>query len=84
EYARERLQGRALTGPKAPDKKADPLIVHPDIRRILMTIKSFNEAGRAFILWSALKSDVAHRSDDEGDKQIADDILGLMTPVLKG
>ena len=84
EYARERLQGRSLTGPKAPDKKADPLIVHPDIRRILMTIKSFNEAGRAFILWSALKSDVAHRSDDEGDKQIADDILSLMTPVLKG
>lgn len=83
-YARERIQGRSLTGPKAPDKKADPLIVHPDVRRILMTIKSFNEAGRAFILWSALKSDVAHRSADEVEKQLADDILSLMTPVLKG
>lgn len=83
-YARDRIQGRALTGPKQPDKKADPIIVHPDIRRILLTIKSFNEAGRAFILWSALKSDVAHRSGDEAERQLADDMLGLMTPVLKG
>jgi len=83
-YARDRIQGRALTGPKEPDKKADPIIVHPDIRRILLTIKSFNEAGRAFILWSALKSDVAHRSGDEAERQLADDMLGLMTPVLKG
>ncbi|HMF67814.1 MAG TPA: acyl-CoA dehydrogenase C-terminal domain-containing protein [Phyllobacterium sp.] len=83
-YARDRIQGRALTGPKEPNKKADPIIVHPDIRRILLTIRSFNEAGRAFILWSALKSDVAHRSGDEAEKQLADDILGLMTPVLKG
>ena len=83
-YARDRIQGRALTGPKEPDRKADPIIVHPDIRRILMTIKSFNEAGRAFILWSALKSDVAHRSPDETEKQLADEMLGLMTPVLKG
>ena len=83
-YARDRIQGRALTGPKEPDKKADPIIVHPDIRRILLTIKSYNEAGRAFILWSALKSDIAHRSGDETERQLADDILGLMTPVLKG
>ncbi|MEK1889035.1 MAG: acyl-CoA dehydrogenase C-terminal domain-containing protein [Phyllobacterium sp.] len=83
-YARDRIQGRALAGPKEPDKKADPIIVHPDIRRILLTIRSFNEAGRAFILWSALKSDVAHRSGDEAEKQLADDMLGLMTPVLKG
>ncbi|MCO4318808.1 acyl-CoA dehydrogenase C-terminal domain-containing protein [Phyllobacterium sp. 21LDTY02-6] len=83
-YARERIQGRSLTGPKEPDKKADPLMVHPDIRRILLTIKSFNEAGRAFILWSALRSDVAHRSGDEAERQLADDVLGLMTPVLKG
>ncbi|MGH6762999.1 MAG: acyl-CoA dehydrogenase C-terminal domain-containing protein [Phyllobacterium sp.] len=83
-YAKERIQGRSLSGPKAPEKKADPIIVHPDIRRILMTIKSFNEAGRAFLLWSALKSDVAHRSGDDAEKQLADDILGLMTPVLKG
>ena len=84
EYAKERIQGRALTGPKAKDKKADPIIVHPDIRRKLMTMRSFNEAGSAFALWTALRSDIAHRSGDEKERQIADDLLGLMTPVLKG
>ncbi|MAZ83445.1 MAG: acyl-CoA dehydrogenase [Hoeflea sp.] len=84
DYARERIQGRALTGPKYPDKKADPLIVHPDIRRTLMTIKSFNEAGRAFVIWTALKSDIAHRSEVEADATAASDILGLVTPVVKG
>lgn len=83
-YARERIQGRSLSGAKAPEKKADPIIVHPDIRRALLTIKSFNEAGRAFTLWTALKSDIAHRSGDEAEKQLADDVLGLMTPILKG
>lgn len=83
-YAKERLQGRSLTGPKAPDKKADPIIVHPDVRRTLMTIKSFNEAGRALILWTAIKSDVAHRSGDEKDRQVAEDHMSLMTPVIKG
>jgi acyl-CoA dehydrogenase len=83
-YARERLQGRSLSGIKAPDKKADPIIVHPDIRRKLMTMKAINEAGRALVLWTALKSDVAHRSDDEAERQAADDHLGLMTPVIKG
>ncbi|KQY23978.1 acyl-CoA dehydrogenase C-terminal domain-containing protein [Rhizobium sp. Root482] len=83
-YARDRIQGRSLSGPKAPEKKADPIIVHPDIRRVLMTIKAFNEAGRTFTLWTALKSDIAHRGDNEADRQAADDILGLMTPILKG
>ncbi|KAA0700058.1 acyl-CoA dehydrogenase [Neorhizobium sp. P12A] len=83
-YARERLQGRSLSGPKAPDKKADPIIVHPDIRRSLMTMRAFNEAGRAFLLWTALKSDIAHRATDEKERQTADDILGLVTPILKG
>jgi alkylation response protein AidB-like acyl-CoA dehydrogenase len=83
-YARDRIQGRSLSGAKAPDKKADPIIVHPDVRRTLMTIKAFNEAGRAFTLWTALKSDIAHRGDNEADRQAADDILGLMTPILKG
>ncbi|WFU09450.1 acyl-CoA dehydrogenase C-terminal domain-containing protein [Rhizobium sp. CB3090] len=83
-YARERIQGRSLSGPKAPDKRADPIIVHPDIRRSLMTIRAFNEAGRAFLLWTALKSDIAHRSPDEKERQAADDILGLATPILKG
>ncbi len=83
-YARERIQGRSLTGPKAPDKKADPIIVHPDIRRKLMVMRAFNEAGRALVLWTALKSDVAHRSGDDKDRQAADDHLGLMTPIIKG
>ncbi len=83
-YARERIQGRSLSGPKAPDKKADPIIVHPDIRRSLLTIRAFNEAGRAFLLWTALKSDIAHRSADDKERQTADDILGLVTPILKG
>ncbi|MCA3563309.1 MAG: acyl-CoA dehydrogenase C-terminal domain-containing protein [Methylocystis sp.] len=83
-YAKDRLQGRALSGPKAPDKAADPIIVHPDVRRTLMSIRAFNEAARAFVLWAAIKSDVAHRSDDAKAKQEADDYMGLMTPVLKG
>ena len=83
-YAKDRLQGRSLSGAKEPDKKADPIIVHPDIRRILMTMRSVNEAGRALALWTALKSDIAHRSPDEKDRQAADDLLGLMTPVVKG
>lgn len=83
-YANERIQGRSLSGVKSPDKKADPIIVHPDIRRTLMTIKAFNEAGRAFLLWTALKSDIAHRSPDEKERQNADDLLGLATPILKG
>jgi hypothetical protein len=83
-YAKDRIQGRALTGAKNPDKAADPIIVHPDVRRTLMGIKAFNEAARAFVLWAALKSDVAHRSGDAKEKQQADDYMGLMTPVLKG
>ncbi|MEX0404362.1 acyl-CoA dehydrogenase C-terminal domain-containing protein [Aquibium sp. LZ166] len=83
-YARERLQGRSLTGAKEKDKKADPIIVHPDIRRKLMTMKAFNEAGRALILWTAIKSDVAHRSGDDKEREAADDLLGLMTPIIKG
>src|SRR3954453_454609 len=83
-YAKDRLQGRSLSGPKAPDKKADPIIVHPDIRRSLMTMKAFNEAARAMVVWTSLKSDVAHRSDNDKDRQAADDHMGLMTPILKG
>jgi hypothetical protein len=83
-YARDRLQGRALTGVKAPDKPADPIIVHPDVRRTLLTIRAFNEAARAMVVWTALKTDVAHRSSDPKGRQEADDHLGLMTPVLKG
>jgi alkylation response protein AidB-like acyl-CoA dehydrogenase len=83
-YAKERLQGRALTGARHPDKPADPIIVHPDVRRTLMSIKAFNEGARAFVIWNALQSDIAHRSGDAAERQAADDQLGLMTPVLKG
>lgn len=83
-YAKERLQGRAITGAKFPDKAADPIIVHPDVRRTLMTMRAFNEAARALVMWAGLKSDVAHRSGDAKERQAADDALGLMTPVIKG
>ncbi|HUI20934.1 MAG TPA: acyl-CoA dehydrogenase C-terminal domain-containing protein [Methylocella sp.] len=83
-YAKERLQGRSLTGPKSPEKPADPIIVHPDVRRNLITIRAFNEAARALVIWTALKSDVAHRSSDKAEVQAAADCLGLLTPVLKG
>jgi acyl-CoA dehydrogenase len=83
-YAKDRLQGRALTGPKFPDKPADPIIVHPDIRRVLMSIRAFNEAARALVLWVALNGDVAHRSGDAKARQASDDLMGLLTPVIKG
>ncbi|GAA6165923.1 acyl-CoA dehydrogenase C-terminal domain-containing protein [Pelagimonas sp. KU-00592-HH] len=79
-YAKERLQGRDVTGTKNPDGPADPLIVHPDIRRSLMDQKSFVEGARAFILWGATLIDQAHRS---GDKD-ADGLISLLTPVIKG
>ncbi len=80
EYAKDRLQGRDVTGAKNPDGPADPLIVHPDIRRNLMDQKSFTEGARAFILWGATMIDKAHRS---GDKD-ADGLISLLTPVIKG
>ncbi|MCB4379455.1 acyl-CoA dehydrogenase [Synechococcus sp. MU1644] len=80
EYAKDRLQGRDVTGAKAPEKPADPLIVHPDIRRSLMDQKSFAEGARAFILWSATMIDAAHRA---GDKD-ADGLVSLLTPIIKG
>jgi alkylation response protein AidB-like acyl-CoA dehydrogenase len=83
-YAKERLQGRAITGAKFKDKPADPIIVHPDVRRALMTMRAFNEAARALVIWTALKADVAHRSSDAAERQAADDHMSLLTPVIKG
>jgi acyl-CoA dehydrogenase len=83
-YAKDRLQGRALSGAKFPAQAADPIIVHPDVRRMLMSIRAFNEAARALVLWSALQSDVVHRSGDEATRTAADDHMGLLTPVIKG
>ena len=82
-YAKDRLQGRAISGPKFPDKPADPIIVHPDVRRMLMTMRAFNEAARALVLWTALQGDIVHRSGDEKARQAADDHMGLLTPVIK-
>ena len=83
-YAKERLQGRALSGAKFPDKPADPIIVHPDVRRTLMTIRAFNEAARALVMWTALNGDITHRVRRRQGAQAADDLMGLLTPVLKG
>ncbi|MGB3744101.1 MAG: acyl-CoA dehydrogenase C-terminal domain-containing protein [Xanthobacteraceae bacterium] len=83
-YAKERLAGRALTGAKFPEKPADPIVVHPDVRRMLMSMRAFNEAARALVVWTALKSDIAHRSAEAKEKQAAEDHLGLLTPVIKG
>jgi len=83
-YAKDRLQGRSLSGAKEPSKPADPILVHPDVRRMLMEIRAFNEAARAFVLWTALASDEARRSPDPAARLAADDRLGLLTPVLKG
>ncbi|MBT8152886.1 acyl-CoA dehydrogenase C-terminal domain-containing protein [Epibacterium ulvae] len=80
DYAKDRLQGRDVTGAKNPDGPADPLIVHPDIRRNLMDQKSFVEGARAFMLWGASLIDRSHRSHDAQ----AEGLISLMTPVLKG
>src|SRR6476660_8708301 len=84
-YARDRRQSRALKeSEREPGAKADPIIVHPDVRRMLMESKSWNEAGRALVLWGALQVDLMRRSPDEAERQQADDLLGLITPVIKG
>ncbi len=82
-YAKDRLQGRSLTGKKNPDGPADPIIVHPDIRRMLMDARAFNEAARAFAFWTALYGDLLHASPDEKVREKADDYMALMTPVIK-
>ena len=84
-YARDRRQSRALKeSERDPDAKADPIIVHPDVRRMLMESRAWNEAGRALVLWGALQVDLMRRSQDEAERQEADDLLGLITPVIKG
>ncbi|HYA73898.1 MAG TPA: acyl-CoA dehydrogenase family protein, partial [Roseiarcus sp.] len=83
-YAKDRLQGRSLTGAKELGKPADPIIVHPDVRRMLLEIRAFNEAARALMLWVALSEDEALESPDPAAKRAADDRIGLLTPVIKG
>jgi alkylation response protein AidB-like acyl-CoA dehydrogenase len=83
QFAKERLQGRSLTGPKNPDGPADPILVHPDVRRMLMDAKAVLEAGRAFLFWTALHGDLAQNDPDEAVRQKGEDYMALLTPVLK-
>jgi alkylation response protein AidB-like acyl-CoA dehydrogenase len=82
-YAKERLQGRSLTGPKNPDGPADPIVVHPDVRKGLLRIKAFNEGMRALAYWVGIRIDLEHRHPDAAVKQDATDMVALMTPVIK-
>ncbi|QFT24187.1 Acyl-CoA dehydrogenase [Pseudomonas sp. THAF187a] len=83
EYARERIQSRAPTGPQAKDKAADPIIVHPDVRRMLLTMKALNEGGRAFSSYVAMQLDTAKYSEDKDTARRADELVALLTPVAK-
>ncbi|HEX7062957.1 MAG TPA: acyl-CoA dehydrogenase C-terminal domain-containing protein [Woeseiaceae bacterium] len=83
-YARERLQMRSLSGPKAPDKPADPIIVHPDVRRMLLTLKAFAEGGRGLIYFCGQQVDIALRATDEAERARAESLLALLTPIAKG
>ncbi|WP_018998073.1 acyl-CoA dehydrogenase C-terminal domain-containing protein [Hirschia maritima] len=83
DFAKDRLQSRSVSGPKAPEKVADPVIVHPDVRRMLMDQKAFNEGARAFSLWTSLYNDLEHRAEDEKTREKASDYMGLLTPVVK-
>jgi hypothetical protein len=84
QYAEDRRQGRALTGPAEPNEKADTLFVHPDVRRMLMEGKSLTEGLRALCLWAALQVDLEHAAATEEERQLAADLVGLLTPVIKG
>ncbi|MDF1737318.1 MAG: acyl-CoA dehydrogenase C-terminal domain-containing protein [Minwuia sp.] len=82
-YAKDRVQGRSLTGVKAKDKPADPIIVHPDVRRMLMKQKAFVEGARALALWTGLMIDFASKHPDPDERQQADDFAAFITPVVK-
>ncbi len=82
-FAKDRLQMRSISGAKFPDLPADPIIVHPDVRRMLLDAKCFNEGARAFLFWLALQGDLMENAPDEKVREKASDYLALMTPVLK-
>jgi alkylation response protein AidB-like acyl-CoA dehydrogenase len=84
-YARDRRQGRALLpDARDPEAKSDPIIVHPDVRRMLMEMKAFNEAARALVLWGSLQVDISRKAQTDEERESASDLLGLLTPVIKG
>jgi alkylation response protein AidB-like acyl-CoA dehydrogenase len=83
-YTKERLQGRSLTGPKNPEGEADPIVVHPDVRRMLMTMKAYTEGMRALAYFTAMQLDLEHKHPEAEGRQAAADLLALLTPVVKG
>ncbi len=83
DFARERLQGRSLDGARYPDKPADPIIVHPDVRRMLMTSKAFVEGARGLAVYTALQLDIEHNHPDAGQRERASHWVALMTPIIK-
>ncbi|MFK8332225.1 acyl-CoA dehydrogenase C-terminal domain-containing protein [Pseudomonas sp. BJa5] len=82
-YARERLQGRAPGGAVAPELAADPIVMHPDVQRMLLTQRAFVEGGRALTYWAGLQVDLAHKHPDAATREAANDLLGLLTPMIK-
>ena len=82
-YSKERLQMRSLTGPKNPDGPADPIIVHPDVRRMLLTQKAFAEGGRALIYFASMQGDIMTKSEDPAARKLANQVLDILTPVIK-
>jgi len=82
-YAKDRLQGRSLSGAKHPEKSADPIIVHPDVRRMLMTMRAYNEGCRALGVWVANALDRMERLPESPERSEAEDFIALMTPVVK-
>jgi len=82
-YAKDRIQGRSLSGPKAPAQAADPIIVHPDVRKMLLTARAYAEGGRAFAYWIALQADLQEHHPDPDTRKFAADMMALMTPIVK-
>ena len=82
-FAKDRLQGRSLTGPQNADGPADPIIVHPDVRRMLMDQKAFVEAARCLVAWTALHGDLEEKSDDPAQREKSGDYMSLLTPIVK-
>jgi 3-(methylsulfanyl)propanoyl-CoA dehydrogenase len=82
-YAKDRIQMRALSGPKNPDKPADTIIVHPDVRKMLLTARAYAEGGRALAMWTTLQLDKELSSDDEDVRKDCGDLVALITPIIK-
>lgn len=82
-YAKERIQMRSISGPKAKDKPADPIVVHPDVRKMLLTAKAYAEGGRALMVYSAILLDKEHHHPDEAIRKDSGDMLSLLTPIVK-